>query len=448
MESIINGRAVSYQNNLQRSYMVVKILQEDVVVEYQIRMIRENPTGHLLSLYKKQIDEDIFFFFDITSKITLHQLLKRIKLNKHNFLSILKSLIQSIALGKQYLLQNGGFILHGDYIYIDPASFETSIAYIPIESEADINEEVKALIMDLLIYKVSFETPSEGDFVYELLSMIKSENFSTNQLDKIISSIALQQKQENILNHSTNHDLLQKGSETRENDVKSTLTQNHYIFILVQLFFAALTVLLIKYFYFQAEKHDASALFGLGIIIIALDILFSRWIKIKYKSDSIKERTCIKTEKLNKDLVPKKNKFVDKNKRIVGVQNKALQEYAAVKEYIGPKDFETQFILEATPKLACLIGCGDNEMEKIFIDKPSFVIGRIKSQSDYVSSNSAVGKLHAEITNKDGAYFMKDLNSRNGTFINGDRILSNVEHPIQNNDRIAFANSEYKFLWS
>lgn len=448
MDGIVKGRMVSYQNDLQRSYMVVKVLQEDVIAEHQIRMIRENPTRHLLSLYKKQIDKDIYFFFDITSKITLNQMLNRVKLNKHKFLSILKNLIQSIRLGKQYLLHGGGFILDGDYIYIDPASLELAIAYIAIESDGDINQEVKALIMDLLIYKVSFETSAEGDFVYELLSLIKSENFSLNHLDQIISSVALQQKQESIQNSSLKHDFVQKGSETGETDIKPKLIQNYFMFILVQLFFAALTVLLIKYFYFQTEERDVSTLVGIGTIMIALDILSARWIGKKYKLTSAKERVYIKTEKLNEAVVSKKNKGVNKNNKFSGAQNKTFVEYAIGKEYIDPKDLETQFILEETPKLACLIGCGDNENEKIFIDKLSFIIGRLKSQSDYVSANSAVGKLHAEIINKDGVYFMKDLNSRNGTFINGERILSNVEHPIQSNDRVAFANSEYKFLWS
>lgn len=445
MNSIINGRIVSYQNDLQHSYMVFKMLQEDVIAEYQIRMIQENPTRQLLPLHKKQIDNDIYLFFDITSKTTLNQLLKRMKVNKHKFLSILKSLIRSIGLGKQYLLQGGSFILNGDHIYIDPASLELSIAYLPIESKTDINQEVKVLIMDLLIYKASFETSAEGDFVYELLSLIKSESFSLNQLDKIISSIALQQEQRNILNSPAKLDLGQKVRVAREVNIKLKPQLNYLIFVLSQLFFAAVAILLIRHFYFQTEKLDASTLIGIATILIALDILIVRWLRIKSKSATTEKKSHKETEKLNQAVPPRKRKG---SNRYGGVQNAISRECVAVQEYMNPKDFETSVILEEAPKLACLIGCGDNAQEKIFIDKPSFVIGRIKSQSDYISFNGAVGKLHAEITNKGGAYYMKDLNSRNGTFINGERIVSNVEHSIQNNDRIAFANSEYKFLWS
>jgi pSer/pThr/pTyr-binding forkhead associated (FHA) protein len=79
-------------------------------------------------------------------------------------------------------------------------------------------------------------------------------------------------------------------------------------------------------------------------------------------------------------------------------------------------------------------------------EKKEIIYSVFNRQSDYVSSNNAVGKLHAEIINKDGIYYLKDLNSRNGTFINGERIVSNIEHLLQGNDTISFATSEYRFL--
>lgn len=84
--------------------------------------------------------------------------------------------------------------------------------------------------------------------------------------------------------------------------------------------------------------------------------------------------------------------------------------------------------------------------EEIVINKPNFIIGRLKSQVDYISQNNAVGKVHAEIISKDGRYFVKDLNSRNGTFVNGTRLAANTECEIKNNDKITFANSEYVFI--
>ncbi|MDF2891731.1 MAG: hypothetical protein K0R80_2098 [Clostridia bacterium] len=451
MNAMINGRLVSYQNDLQRSYMVLKLLEEDVMEEYQTRMIQENSVPQLLPLYKKQIDNDIYIFFDITSKTTLNQLLGRVKLTKHEFLSIFKSLIQSIGIGKQYLLQGGSYILHGDYIYIDPASLEISIAYLPIVSASDVNHEVKALMLDLLVYKASFVSPSEGDFVYELLSMMKSDNFTLQQMDKIIFSFAIGQEQKNRTEVSAPQELVQKGKKAKTVTLNSKANLHYLILILLQLFFAAVAILWMRYSYFQTENVDISTWIGIAIILSALDVLFIKRMKSKDKSSLTIKRMHQKTNKSNSSANFKNVQEIIKKSRNAGALIIDSEEYAAMQEakaYIDPKSLETSVLIEEAPKRACLIGLGENVQEKIYIDKTSFVIGRIRSQSDYISSNRTVGKLHAEITNKEGVYYIKDLNSRNGTYINGERIVSNVEHSIQNNDRIAFANSEYKFLWS
>jgi hypothetical protein len=85
--------------------------------------------------------------------------------------------------------------------------------------------------------------------------------------------------------------------------------------------------------------------------------------------------------------------------------------------------------------------CGD-----IMIDKPDYVIGRLADQVDYVSRNNAVGKVHSQIINREGIYYIKDLNSINGTFLNNIRIESNKEYEMKDKDIVTFANSEYVFV--
>lgn len=444
MADIMGQRSITYQNDLQHSYMVVKLEQADEVIDYQVRMIQDNPVSQLLPLHKKQMDTDIYLFYDATSKITLNQLLKRVKLSKHEFLSILKSLISALRLGDAYLLQGGGFVLHSDYIYVDPATFELSLTYLPIAVDYDINEALKSWLMDLLIYKVSFETADQGDFVYELLNLLKSGSFSLRQLDKTIGSLALRQKPipkdaaEVFVQKMTVQEtaIATKAKET-------TKYNKSLVFILLQIFFAAFAILLIRYLYFKSQNPEISNILGIALIVLAVDALCIKKLKLldKKSMESVAE---IKNAAAPKATLRKNNK----QKSMEDFKANLIEQAAAKepKPYINPKDFKTRVILEEDDFTPYLQGLRENNNEWVVIDKPSFMIGRLKSQSDYVSRNNAVGKLHAEIIHKDDAYYIKDLNSRNGTYINGERIVSNVEYAIQNNDRISFANSEYKFL--
>lgn len=84
-------------------------------------------------------------------------------------------------------------------------------------------------------------------------------------------------------------------------------------------------------------------------------------------------------------------------------------------------------------------------MSRVVLNKPSTLIGRLSSQVDFAVSNPKVGKIHAEFLNQGGKIYVKDLNSKNGTYINrnGQRLNSNVPYPLADNDRISLADSEF-----
>lgn len=107
---------------------------------------------------------------------------------------------------------------------------------------------------------------------------------------------------------------------------------------------------------------------------------------------------------------------------------------------------DTVLLGHSNDSFPVLKSVGNGGSDTVVIDKSSFIIGRMKEQVDFAVDNNTVGKVHAEIVSKDGLYFIKDLNSRNGTFINGERIENNREYQLQNNDRIAFSNAEFTFI--
>lgn len=84
--------------------------------------------------------------------------------------------------------------------------------------------------------------------------------------------------------------------------------------------------------------------------------------------------------------------------------------------------------------------------ERILINKPVFRLGKEKSYVDYfVTNNIAVSRSHADIIARNGHYFIKDLNSKNHTFVNGVKLPINTETEIHDGDSIKLANEEFVF---
>lgn len=87
----------------------------------------------------------------------------------------------------------------------------------------------------------------------------------------------------------------------------------------------------------------------------------------------------------------------------------------------------------------------EGEAEKEFKMTSTIInVGRDPETSDFlIFSDGYVGRNHAVIYFEQGKFYVKDLSSRNGTFVNGKRIIEASE--IDNGSIIRFANTDVTF---
>lgn len=72
-----------------------------------------------------------------------------------------------------------------------------------------------------------------------------------------------------------------------------------------------------------------------------------------------------------------------------------------------------------------------------------YVVGRLRAQVDGCLTHPAVGKVHAEVRKTATGFAVCDLNSRNGTRVNGLRLEPYRPHAIGEGDRISFADESF-----
>ncbi len=77
------------------------------------------------------------------------------------------------------------------------------------------------------------------------------------------------------------------------------------------------------------------------------------------------------------------------------------------------------------------------------ITKENFLIGKKKDAVDGWVKARGISRIHGRITKEEDCYYLTDLNSTNGTFLNGGRLEVNEKARLRPGDKVGFADVRY-----
>ena len=92
-----------------------------------------------------------------------------------------------------------------------------------------------------------------------------------------------------------------------------------------------------------------------------------------------------------------------------------------------------------------------------FSDRKEFTLGRLSDNqpiepdvdlTPYKAFDNGVSRLHAVMRHNDGNVVLVDLGSSNGSYVNGIRIMPNIEHPLRHGDIVALGKLKMQIILS
>jgi pSer/pThr/pTyr-binding forkhead associated (FHA) protein/cytochrome c-type biogenesis protein CcmH/NrfG len=109
----------------------------------------------------------------------------------------------------------------------------------------------------------------------------------------------------------------------------------------------------------------------------------------------------------------------------------------------GTAALRAETVVEMKPVVAKLIFVeGPRAGEELFLETFEVTFGRSK-KADIFLDDEKLSRIHAKITRMGMGYRLIDMSSRNGTYVNGVRVL---EHPLSSYDMVEFGSTKIKFL--
>ncbi|ACL74893.1 DUF6382 domain-containing protein [Ruminiclostridium cellulolyticum] len=462
---------ISYENDSTSNYLVLKPKNDRKLIDYQVQMLLNNRIHGLLSLHINSVGNQVNCFYDITSKCTLVNIMNRKKYNRYEFLITMLTIIKSIIGLKDYLLNDNNILLDENNIYVDPEALNLFFVYLPFENNSN---DIRTFLINIIVKLVKFQEEDCDNYIQKILENIKNELFNLTCLKELLENLLSQDITRNTPNESFSIDkpeneplneikikaskqkqksLIQRGEvkipnlpseecspknlNIKHKDFSKAFGKLTLMQIILQPIILLILFKILSSNFVRMSDSPKTTTIILSLIFISIDILLIRILNEKKteNTESYKPLQYI-TEKMreNSALTVKQASEKDSKKaEEVHIKN------------INNRGGETVILKSNEPKDIPYLQEKDGE-DIIKVNKTSILVGRMGSFVDHIVDNNAVGKVHAEIINEDGSYFVMDCSSRNGTYINDGRIKPNTKTSVNNNDVIRFANKEFIFI--
>jgi hypothetical protein len=394
-----------------------------------LKMMQTHAIPRLLAVETEEIDERVKLFYNVTSKRMLSQVLRTEGLGKQQYLQLLLTAAAVLEESKNYMLREGNYVLHEDFIFVGQDVTDLYFTYVPIKdiSEPDLRQKFTAFAAQLSKRLRDEELLHIGS----ILQYCSEELFTVREL---------KQKLLECLQHKPAVRQGNRMAVSQPEKKRDFMAQIHFKRLELAVLFTCFTLCLLVWRTFLLHSEEAYLYLSVGTTIWAADALFI-WVyffRLSFGGVGTAKTSNIKPQS------PQGPPSVLPAAYYRELKNQTTILTAAAPGATVLLHPSTGGIRSAPFLTAQLEVHKEGGVEWIPLRGKSFVIGR-GDGNDYVLHIVGVSRSHMEIFQECGAYFAKDLGSRNGTLLNGERMVPFKAYPLANGDCLQIVLSTFTF---
>ncbi len=419
----------SYQRELKRNYLIVETETSEGQGEppFEQKMLEQNQIDGILRFQVRQKDEEVRFFYEITSKQPLSRLLEGQTIQAEQIRALVFGIARSLDHMEQYLLSEKSVLLDPEYLYVDPESLKVWLCLVP-GMECDFPEDYSRFL-EYLLGKVDHRDKESVVLAYGLYQETRKENYGMADILRLA-----QQKIE------VNHAGREAETETvREFERYQEYPEREYMETAQDGYGAKQRRSAIQ----DRKAGNAETDWKPGMVRarqIQTDTvkessgLFGRWKQRRKERREEKQR-----EQEREMQMPWDTMFVSETSPDYGTLSSVhLPQQSSGTVLLNPESRESGSVARRLTAL----DAGETD---IVISYYPFIIGKQENLADYILDRETVSRLHLRIDQKDGRYYVQDLNSTNGTMVDGRMLENNETAEIWEGVEVNIAGVRYRF---
>lgn len=453
-----------YKRDMNHNYLILYGEDEINTDSYQVRMLVGNVIPSLLKCRIQGMDGRFLVYFDITSKQALSVLYEEKKMGVEDLRLIFGGFVKAMEDAAEYLMNPGQFIISPEYIYTDIEKQEIYFCMMP-GYEKDIKEQFQflteyilpkidhqdqdAVILGYGVYKRAMEDSFHLEHIKEELYKTQGQQGTTTTKAEQMKTESEQRQESEDFNPEEegfweNEEINQEFVRDGEKSKRLSLPQKTGVIVLAAILLCGIAATTLMGY---LPYLETGTILGIIIVLVACVMLFVYVSKIKKKPGALRqgreeERDKPKgiTGKVPTDQTDQSQNTI---KSVVKSTNKPVAKSSQLHA-----DYGETVVLSAgaVSGPASLVSKEPGELATIYINEDLTVIGKLETACDAVISLPTVSRIHAKIKKKEDAYYLTDMNSRNGTAVNGRLLLPDEEYRLEPEDEVDFAQARYIFL--
>lgn len=416
-----------------------------------------NMNAYLLSAFKSREENNVVAYYP-ENFIPLSGYLEEKTLRMIESRRIILNIIEAFIKIRDTGLKEGNVLPCLNYIYIEPKTREVKLIYCPVYLEMKFGG-----FMEILkTFCVSVHTKDAEILLGTLLQYVNNH--------KSVDLEELKEKVENIDEDNSVREIeriIEKPVErVVERVIEKTVDngQNKVMVYVIILLYGIFTLGLpyVLFMYFGRTLVAVPEMLNLCLFLLAAlcNLLFVQYFTNSNRSDKMVVTVQKPNDMIDTPLDYQKEKDVSD---VLYEESKKLKENRKKNDFKADriaKNRENIYhttlrrekdILEGTTILtekkitAYLLKEGTSSvMDRIYLREDEMLLGRDET-ADFRLNDSAVSKRHAKIVYRNRKYYICDLDSSNGTFLNNFRLEPYEEYELKSGSRVAFGDLHYFF---
>lgn len=454
-----------YKRDMNHNYLILHGEEVPDTDSYQVRMLVGNGMPSLLKCRLQGIDGNFLIYYDITSKQSVASMYETKKMGLEDLRLIFGGFVQVMEEMAEYLMNPGQLLVQPEYMYLDVEKKKLYFCCMPGKA-GDVREDFRvlteyilpkidhedgdAVILGYGVYRRALEDTFHLEYVKEEIYKGRDsrekripESCKEKEIDKEKGQFREQYENQSgdspwemeTSNPFENRD--------REDEKKSPVSlRKKILFSLLGAFVLIITAGAAVLGFLPGLQ--AGVILSGCAVFLGTGMLVYRFRK-KHKGSVEKKRG---RQEMQRDLIWKTEQEEENGWQPQMSAEEEMSVPQTLEEEPKAKDFGETVVLSAgvVRGPATLVSREPGELATIYLQEDMTVIGKMENAVDAVIDLPTVSRIHAKIRRRDQEYYLSDLNSRNGTAVNGRLLKEGEDYQLQNEDEVDFAQARYVFL--